>query len=155
MGNWGFYLLFDPRLQEWKDEFNGGNIWNNPNKHLHTKRAQVLNMIHVLVLMRVLVSWLLVLFFIGWGIYQIFLLGSNTVSSGTGSGDSKLNRIPIINSFLKSHARKYDPKRPGEINVTECAICFDEFSATDKRDLVELDCNSNHIFHLDCIKEWV
>ena len=39
--------------------------------------------------------------------------------------------------------------------MTECSICFDEFSVDDKRDLVELDCNNNHIFHIECIKAWL
>ena len=37
VGNWGFYLLFDPKFQLWKDEFRGRNItWSNPNKTVHT-----------------------------------------------------------------------------------------------------------------------
>lgn len=39
IGNWGFYLLYNPKLSEWKDEYQKGNIWTNPNKEMHTKRA--------------------------------------------------------------------------------------------------------------------
>ena len=39
VGNWGFYLLFDPKLQLWKDEYREGNLWNNSYKDEHKKRA--------------------------------------------------------------------------------------------------------------------
>ena len=42
------------------------------------------------------------------------------------------SRLPLVNTFLASKARKYDPKRhKGDTEITECPICFDDFSTSD------------------------
>ena len=35
----------------------------------------------------------------------------------------------------------------------ECIICFTEFKAEDK--VVQLKCHEKHIFHTECIENWV
>lgn len=35
----------------------------------------------------------------------------------------------------------------------ECSICYDDFLAPCK--LARLECNSGHIFHVDCLEGWI
>jgi E3 ubiquitin-protein ligase DOA10 len=42
-----------------------------------------------------------------------------------------------------------------EKDVDICAICIEKFTAEDGKLLAELNCDSRHIFHLDCLLEWV
>jgi hypothetical protein len=60
--------------------------------------------------------------------------------------------LPVLGTFLKSNAHKYTPKEGGQ---DTCAVCLDEFSETDGKEVVELKCASQHVFHKDCIKAWV
>lgn len=63
-----------------------------------------------------------------------------------------MERVPVLGKLLADRARNYDPSiHEGDIITKECIICFDDFSETDKRQLVELDCSNKHIFHLECL----
>ena len=42
----------------------------------------------------------------------------------------------------------------GDIEIKDCFICYDEFSTTDNRYVVELDCRNKHVFHTDCVNKW-
>ena len=53
--------------------------------------------------------------------------------------------------FLQRNARDYRSK--GEIE--SCAICLDDFKEGDGKQIAELSCNEKHIYHLDCLSEWV
>ena len=65
---------------------------------------------------------------------------------------NKMQYIPVLGNFLATRARSYNPSvHEGDIMTKECCICFDEFSESDKRQLVELDCSNKHIFHLECM----
>ena len=37
----------------------------------------------------------------------------------------------------------------------QCAICMDDFNENDNKKVAELNCSKFHIFHVECIKEWV
>lgn len=41
------------------------------------------------------------------------------------------------------------------IEIDVCAICIDEFSEEDGRLIAELNCDQRHIFHVECLIEWV
>jgi hypothetical protein len=60
-----------------------------------------------------------------------------------------IQRVPGVQIFLEKIAKKY--KKTSEKEA--CAICLDEFCET--KLIAELKCNSKHIFHLDCLTEWV
>lgn len=64
-----------------------------------------------------------------------------------------MSRIPGINNFVQEQARPYDATRHGE--VPQCAICLENFSETDGKQVAELNCSAKHIFHADCLKEWL
>lgn len=36
-----------------------------------------------------------------------------------------------------------------------CAICMEDFNENDDKKVAELNCSKFHIFHVQCIKEWI
>ena len=48
-------------------------------------------------------------------------------------------------------ARAFDPKL--DIQEIDCAICLDPLDSPDGKKIVPLHCK--HVFHLDCLNEWV
>lgn len=34
-------------------------------------------------------------------------------------------------------------------------ICLEDFSETDGKQVAELSCSNKHIFHVDCLKDWL
>ena len=36
---------------------------------------------------------------------------------------------------------------------TDCSICLEEISFSNKKDIIELDCN--HLFHKECLNPWI
>lgn len=82
--------------------------------------------------------------------------GGNMVSmirARQAAQNSFVSRIPIVSSFLNQHARAYDPEKDG--GVEQCAICMVDFTVDDPKPVAELNCSNKHIFHLECIQEWV
>ena len=71
-------------------------------------------------------------------------------SQAAAEAKEKAKALPGIKSVLQKKARKYDPE--GDIEINECAICMTEFSVDDPRDLVELACSHQHLFHLQCLE---
>ena len=64
--------------------------------------------------------------------------------------------IPVLKSFIRSKARYYNPdENLADQDVTSCIICMNEFGIDDPKELVELDCNYKHIFHIECLEEWL
>lgn len=45
----------------------------------------------------------------------------------------------------------YDPD--ATTNTAHCVICMDKFSDDKDKDLVQLKCNQDHIFHKECIEQ--
>lgn len=39
--------------------------------------------------------------------------------------------------------------------MDRCSICLENFSENDTRLVAELNCNSKHIFHVDCLSDWI
>lgn len=58
----------------------------------------------------------------------------------------------MIPSLLKSKKREL---KVADLDVEECAICMENFAIGDGKLVAELKCHNKHIFHLDCLSEWV
>jgi len=105
------------------------------------------------------IAWMRIigLLFLGLILFVFCLVFCIAICRGTTNNINQqretLSRIPVVNSFLTSHSRSYDPTK--DAGVEECVICLDPFSTEDKRQIAELNCSNKHIFHLDCIKSWV
>ena len=60
-------------------------------------------------------------------------------------------KYPGAHKFITKNSTKYDPKDPAM--KEGCVICMMDFSESDGKRVAQLACN--HIFHEDCLKEWV
>lgn len=78
-------------------------------------------------------------------------LRNRTIEQET--ANNLVKRLPYISKFLSKKSRKYDPEKDKE--VESCPICMVEFRMNDPELIAELNCSQKHIFHLNCIKEWV
>ena len=86
-------------------------------------------------------------------IYQCATIGPANVWDET---SEQLKDVPLIKNFLRSKVRHYNPDQNlADQAVTSCIICMEEFGIDDPKELVELDCNLHHIFHIDCLEEWL
>ena len=66
------------------------------------------------------------------------------------------NRIDVVKDYVKKKARKFDPaSHPTDTDVDCCVICLEPYLITDNVKVVQLNCNSKHLFHLKCINEWL
>ena len=66
--------------------------------------------------------------------------------------EEQISRLPVVNQFLSKNVREFDPEvNEVDRNVNSCCICLGEFVANNGKEIAELDCNKNHIFHLKCI----
>jgi hypothetical protein len=59
-------------------------------------------------------------------------------------------KMPGAESFMPNPTRKYDPEIDGG---EQCILCHQDFSESDGRQIVELNCG--HIFHENCFKDWI
>lgn len=65
-------------------------------------------------------------------------------------------RLPGVKKFLEQRARVFNPSKNGSDKLVEqCVICLEEFKEGDGKKIAELNCNRNHIFHLECLKVWI
>ena len=64
------------------------------------------------------------------------------------------NKIPKVKEFISKNTRCFDPEIIDKDSDTCCAICMEDFSQTGPK-IVELACNTKHIFHTTCILEWI
>ena len=67
---------------------------------------------------------------------------------------ARVQRVPMVRLFLTERARKFDPTRD-QVSIDKCAICLEKFQEDDGRLIAELNCNSKHIFHVDCLSNWI
>lgn len=66
--------------------------------------------------------------------------------------DNGINRAKeTVKNFIVRSSRLYDKAKDKEIN--QCVICLTEFDSESL--IAQLNCSSKHIFHLDCLKQWV
>ena len=65
--------------------------------------------------------------------------------------NERLARLPIVKDYLKTKARAFDYKK--DMDVPTCSICLEDYNEQNKDKIAELNCN--HIFHLDCLNEWI
>ena len=65
------------------------------------------------------------------------------------------DHIPVVNSFLRSRAHVATENDVTKADNNECVICYEEFKVLDGKEIVELDCNNKHVFHLECMEKWV
>ena len=63
----------------------------------------------------------------------------------------EVNNNKVKDMLLKAALLKLDPS---EITQNEeCCICYENFTA--EQDIIRLPCNEKHIFHAQCIGEWI
>ena len=65
---------------------------------------------------------------------------------------SRVNNVPVLNNFFASHSRRYNQDTDVD---SQCAICLESFAESSHKDIAELDCSNKHIFHVECLKQWV
>ena len=65
------------------------------------------------------------------------------------------HRAPEVKKILQATIKKFKTKEinVANKNVDACVICLEEFQKGSE--IAELNCNSKHIFHIKCIKNWV
>ena len=63
--------------------------------------------------------------------------------------------VPVIDRVFTSlrRAQVIESQDENMEEYTDCAICLDELKSTTK--LIGLECHPNHIFHQECIVEWI
>ena len=69
---------------------------------------------------------------------------------------------PKIPSHISEESKQGDSDKNDEskgmivdgIEIKDCNICLQSL-ATDKDEVVSLNCNAGHIFHVTCIDEWI
>ena len=64
-----------------------------------------------------------------------------------------VSKIPGITKFINSKSREYKKDRDGE--DAECSICLQNFKDEPDKMIAELNCSSKHVFHKDCLIQWV
>ena len=62
--------------------------------------------------------------------------------------------MPLVRELLMKKARSFNPNS-ADVEVEICAICLEQFREDDGKLIAELNCNSKHIFHVNCLYEWV
>jgi hypothetical protein len=153
LGCWGFSLLFSPGLNEWKYGIGETPVLNE--KELINRR-RAYDTLMALTLLRVIIIWITIVTFVLLFVLVGILTGCSRACGSSGSGSRRVDISEKLSNFLKSRARGYDPNaHAGDVEVNECIICFEEFSKTPDKQLVELNCNNKHIFHLECIQKWI
>ncbi len=63
-----------------------------------------------------------------------------------------MQRIPGVKNFIESNSRKYDATKDTE---PMCPICMVNFADEPDKLIAELSCSSKHIFHAECLTQWV
>ena len=85
------------------------------------------------------------------------------MSNGSGEASNLPQRLLIMDKQLwqdvKHHMVEYSLDHVSECK--QCSICLMDFNIRQKDEnicgdsVVQLPCNKQHIFHTDCLKEWV
>ena len=57
--------------------------------------------------------------------------------------------------MIKQKGHQFTGKRTANEEKDLCPICLIEFEETDGIPIAELNCSEKHIFHVDCISEWI
>ena len=86
----------------------------------------------------------------------------NQNQNGNGIGNVNEND-PIINyetprditieNALKEFIKENNRLCNKRYSKTDCSICLEEISFSNKKDIIELDCN--HLFHKECLNPWI
>ena len=67
----------------------------------------------------------------------------------TGTGPQKT----VVSSMMKNLENyRYNEANEKTRQTDQCAICMEEFA--EESETCELKCDSAHIFHTQCIKDW-
>lgn len=70
---------------------------------------------------------------------------------------SQMSNAPVVgnltHAFIDSKTRKFDEGKDG--GDATCTICYMDFKDEPERVIAELNCSNKHIFHADCLKQWV
>jgi hypothetical protein len=96
------------------------------------------------------IFWLSACFVIGFKAMEFILnrtwLRNSTINQRP---SAQVIRLPKVKKHLLKNMKIVE----GDIDQPECAICLDNFNAGEK--INELKCNTIHVFHHDCMLEWV
>ena len=60
------------------------------------------------------------------------------------------HRMPQINEFIERKSREVS----SEDAEIACAICLENLQDAESK-VVQLDCDRGHVFHPDCLKQWM
>ena len=68
-----------------------------------------------------------------------------------------VGNVPVVgnltHAFIDSKTRQYDTNKDG--GEATCTICYTDFREEPEKVIAELNCSNKHIFHADCLKQWV
>jgi len=64
---------------------------------------------------------------------------------------NSISYIKVLDSTIKKKYEELDETQKSSMD--QCAICLNSF--TDEDQVVELKCDKKHIFHEQCIKDWL
>jgi len=82
----------------------------------------------------------------------VVIYGSAIAQEGNQTA-ARVNRLPIVNSVIRKKSRAYDSEKDAVVDT--CSICLEKFEENDGKMIAELNCSSKHIYHVECLKEWV
>lgn len=95
-----------------------------------------LRIIYVIILVIFKIMWLFMPFFVkAFGLEPI----------------KKQTKEDILH-YLNGKAMNFDKKT---CETETCAICLVDFESDESAKVVSLDCNSKHVFHVDCMNKWI
>ena len=57
--------------------------------------------------------------------------------------------------YLQSNSHKLEDEEELEEGRDQCAICMGNFNAGDPKLICEMACDGKHIFHTECIEDWI
>ena len=109
-------------------------------------------MLWVQFFIRCLSWWIFIVVFV---LFALLYGCMHVLSSRMSVNKNLAKKIPELKKILTKKAHKpteEDLKKNPDNN--ECVICFDDFME-DGKEIVELDCNNKHVFHLECLEKWI
>lgn len=142
-GIWGFVIMFHKKTV---DLFNHAHTAEEDAKLCHncTEYGPMEYIIWAMVLTRVVPVFCGLLFgcaiCVGCCFYQ-----------GYFKNIAKSEKVEEVAPEFKLWAGEEEKKK----NDATCVICAKNFLDEPERHIAELDCSNKHIFHVDCLTEWV
>lgn len=118
------------------------------------KRGRYIQLNFIIQILIWLRLWIIILVGIFLVCLLVFLLCNliwGTENTSVENHRKHLSRIPGVAQFIRSKARSFDPAKDQEVGT--CMICLEDFSSS--KPVAQLNCNDKHVFHVECLVEWV